>query len=231
MKNFKHQILAISIILCIFGCSILSEKTKISIHSKIIKNMETRADYTKILPFTLKWEGGVSDQKDDLGGLTNKGITYKTYRKLCKKVYNCEPSEGHFISLKYEDLALMVRHFWNVATCNNSINSQKVSEAIFNWHWGSGLYGLKLFQQMLNDEFGKKLVVDGIIGAKTIEAINSINEDQLFRAAIYHRYLTFQSICRSNPSQKVFLQGWLNRLSDFAKRHGENLEMIIIANR
>lgn len=31
------------------------------------------ADYRKLKPFILKWEGGYVNDKDDLGGATNKG--------------------------------------------------------------------------------------------------------------------------------------------------------------
>ena len=47
--------------------------------------MEQKADYKKILPFVLKWEGGVSSHEADTGGLTNKGITYATYFNVCEK--------------------------------------------------------------------------------------------------------------------------------------------------
>lgn len=41
--------------------------------------------FLKCLSFTLKWEGGVSNNPSDPGGLTNQGITqrtYDTYRRL-----------------------------------------------------------------------------------------------------------------------------------------------------
>lgn len=227
MRYAKPQIIPISTILIILGFSILGEKSKSSSNFKQLKKMETKADYKKILPFVLKWEGGVSDHKDDTGGLTNRGVTYATYQKLCLKIYGCQPNLEHFMTLSYDEVGLMVQHFWNVATCNNSINSQKVSEAIFNWYWGSGTDGLKWFQGMLNDEFNANLVVDGIVGKKTIELINSINEDDLFKAAIYCRYATFHTICKNNPTQKVFLRGWLNRLDEFAKRHGYLMSAIV----
>ena len=74
---------------------------------------------------------------------------------------------------------------------------------------------------MLNKEYGCKLVVDGIIGRASIEAINSIDADSLFRMSIKYRRERFYTIVNYDPPQRIFLKGWLNRLRDFAERHGE----------
>lgn len=36
--------------------------------------------FTEALSLTLGFEGGVSDHKDDLSGLTNMGVTQNTYK-------------------------------------------------------------------------------------------------------------------------------------------------------
>ena len=180
-----------------------------------------KADYRKYVPFVLNWEGGVSDHAADRGGLTYKGITYKTYNALCKIVLKKDPDKEHFLNLTDEEVGLFVKYFWDKSTNNNQIASQKIAEAITSWRWGSGILGLMWYQRMLNKEYNCKLVVDGVIGRASIEAINSIDADDLFRMSIKYRYNRFHQICRQNPSQKVFLKGWLNRLRDFAGRHGE----------
>jgi len=204
--------------------SISCEKSVKKVNNKnLIKmnKMEQKADYKKYVPFILRWEGGVSDNAADRGGLTYKGITYKTYNALCKIVLKKEPHREHFLSMTDEEVSLFVKFFWDKSTNNNQIASQKIAEAITSWFWGSGKLGLMWYQQMLNKEFNCKLVDDGVIGRASIEAINSIDADDLFQMSIKYRYNRFHQICKQNPSQKVFLKGWLNRLQDFAKRHGE----------
>lgn len=179
-------------------------------------------DYKLYVPFVLNWEGGVSNHVADTGGLTNKGITWNTYKTLCPAVYGCEPTKKHFYSLDADSVGLMIRHFWNKSTANNRIGSQKIAEAITSWAWGSGTYyGLKWFQEMLNKEYNAGLQVDGQIGVLTVNFINSLDPDELFRKCLVYRRNRFISICNENASQKVFLKGWLNRLEDFAERHGE----------
>lgn len=189
---------------------------EIEVRAKLMK-----ADYKLYVPFVLRWEGGLANDKDDKGGLTNKGITYATYQSLCNSVYGCYPSMNHFMNLDSDSVGLMIKYYWDKSTYNNNIESQKVAEAITSWMWGSGYNGIAWFQEMLNKEFGFKLAIDGSIGKLTINAINSINEDELFRMCLKYRRQKFIDITIADPSQKKFLKGWLNRLRDFAQRHGE----------
>jgi lysozyme family protein len=197
------------------------KSNKVNNKNLIKMNKMKKADCRKYVPFVLRWEGGVSNNAADRGGLTCKGITYATYKALCKIVLKKEPNKKHFLSLTDEEVGLFVKYFWDKSTNNNQIKSQKIAEAITSWCWGSGRLGLMWYQQMLNKEYNCKLAVDGIIGRASIEAINSIDADDLFQMSIKYRYNRFHQICKQNPSQKVFLKGWLNRLRDFAERHGE----------
>ena len=95
-----------------------------------MNKMEQKADYRKYVPFVLRWEGGVSDNAADRGGLTYKGITRETYFTLCKTVLNRDPDKQHFLNLTDEEVGLFVKHYWDKSTNNNQIASQKIAEAI-----------------------------------------------------------------------------------------------------
>ena len=43
-------------------------------------------NFKKALEFVLRWEGGQSNNPNDLGGETNKGITHFTYDSYRKKM-------------------------------------------------------------------------------------------------------------------------------------------------
>ena len=209
------------LIFLILSTSCEKSINKVNNKNLIKMNKMEKADYRKYVPFVLRWEGGVSNNAADRGGLTYKGITYTTYNALCKIVLKKEPNREHFLNLTDEEVGLFVKHYWDKSTNNNQIKSQKIAEAITSWFWGSGRLGLIWYQQMLNKEFNCKLVVNGIIDNASIAAINSIDADSLFRMSIKYRRERFYTIVKNNPSQKVFLKGWLNRLRDFAERHGE----------
>ena len=219
MRANALAVLALTFLMLPISCE--KSMKKVNNNNLIKMNKMEKADYRKYVPFVLRWEGGVSNNAADRGGLTHKGITYTTYNALCKTVLKKSPHREHFLNLTDEEVGLFVKHYWDKSTNNNQIASQKIAEAITSWFWGSGKLGLMWYQQMLNKEYGCKLVVNGIIDNDSIEAINSIDPDSLFQMSIKYRRERFFTIVKNNPSQKVFLKGWLNRLQDFAKRHGE----------
>ncbi len=183
------------------------------------------ADYRKFTPFILRWEGGEVNDKMDRGGHTNKGITRTTFNALSRRLLGKAPTMENFRKLSQEDAMKFIRHFWNKATGNNKIKSQSVAEAITSWYWGSGGYGIKEWQRMLRDKFGKKdISVDGGVGPQTIRYTNSIPENKLMAQAIASREQTFRNLVKRDPRQARFLKGWLNRLSDFTSRHKEVLK-------
>lgn len=94
----------------------------------------------------------------------------------------------------------------------NKIKNDKVALSIFDWLVNSGKWATKKAQQVLNNITNNQLVVDGILGDKSIEAINKVDVD-LFLTAYHNIQREFyNAIVKNKPSQKVFLRGWLNRV-------------------
>ena len=179
----------------------------------------TKPDYKKLIPFLIKWEGGYVNDPLDRGGETNRGITWKTFYSLSNKVLGVPASKERFIALNKHEAGLFIKHFWDKATYNNSINNQAVAEVLTTWNWGSGYYGLKEYQRMLNEEFNQNLVIDGNIGPATVKASNSINPKKIYAKALEWRKAFFEKLAQRDPSQQRFLKGWLNRLAEFSARH------------
>lgn len=74
---------------------------------------------------------------------------------------------------------------------------------------------------MLNKEYNAGLLVDGVIGKRTTQLINSLDEVKLFRMSLKYRRNRFYAIVENDKSQGKFLKGWLNRLRSFASRYNE----------
>ena len=56
---------------------------------------------------------------------------------------------------------------------------------------------------------------DGRIGPATLAQVDKYAPEGLIRAMIDLRRNFYLNIVRNDPSQKVFLRGWLNRLAEF----------------
>ena len=97
--------------------------------------------------------------------------------------------------------------------------------SICDWTVNSGAWGLKKAQQTLN-ELGYNLVVDGIFGNKTLQALNTVDVNKFLE--IYHnkQRLFYNNIVKNNQTQKKFLQGWLNRVSRKENYLANNMDII-----
>lgn len=156
----------------------------------------------------LKFEGGYIDHPKDKGGPTNLGVTLQTWIK-----------NGYDVDLDGDidkfDLKLINRAdaekiaktlYWDKIS-GDQIKSQSVAEIIFDWAYNSGVKtASKKVQQALG------IVPSGIIDPVTICAINAQPAKSLFELLKIRREKFYKDIVFYNPSQRVFLNGWLNRL-------------------
>ena len=162
---------------------------------------------SKILePFILKWEGGFVYDKDDLGGSTNMGVTLATYRYVFG------------IKKTTKDLKRMTRVQWGVIFKKfywdkwkaDDIKDQNVANILVDWIWCSGSYGIKIPQRVLG------VSVDGIVGSKTIAAINARDGRELFDTIKQERKDFIDRICQTRPQNRKFKNGWMNRINSLA---------------
>ena len=74
------------------------------------------------------------------------------------------------------------------------------------------------FQKVINSLLAPgqtTLVMDGKIGPLTIAAANKLNQKKLNDALLTYRANFYKQLASNNPSQNVFLAGWLSRLTNF----------------
>jgi lysozyme family protein len=178
------------------------------------------ADYKNIIPFIRAAEGGYVNNPADLGGETNKGITYATWKQFFGD------DHARFVAMSDADWGYIFKHgFWD-AINGDAIQSQAVADFLADWNWGSGVYargydlhinnvdyGQYGVQKVLND-MGANLAVDGKIGPMSVAAINSADTATLLSGLQQNRSDYYNALVQAMPSQQQFYTGWMNRLNN-----------------
>lgn len=164
---------------------------------------KSMADYRKLKPFILAREGGYVYDPADSGKQTMRGVTIATFRsvygqnKTVNDLKNITDEQWTYIFKKY---------FWDRWRADE-IEDQSVANILVDWVWASGAYGIKIPQSML------RVTIDGIVGTKTIAAVNAKDGKTFFAEIKKERIAFIDRICNSRPQNKKFKKGWLNRIN------------------
>ena len=145
--------------------------------------MENDINFQKAIKHLFILEGGYSNNKYDKGGETNYGITQKTYSSYLKK-QNLQNKTVKTIT-KEEATKIYYEEYWLLAGVNK-INDFKLAYLLFD-----------------------SSVNHGVGAAKKMYKNSQANFDKFINL----RREKYLSIVKNNPSQKIFLKGWLNRLT------------------
>lgn len=160
------------------------------------------------LKFVLAREGGFVDDPKDRGGRTNKGITQSTYDEWCDLT---KRQRGDVKDIPDEQVAAIYhRRYWLASKCDTL--PPPVDLLVFDAAVNHGpSRAIKLLQDAL------RVPSDGDFGPRTERAM----QDQMVAGKLRdvvdyyraHRIAFYQRIVERDPSQKRFLNGWLNRIS------------------
>ena len=165
------------------------------------------ADYQKLVPIIKKWEGGFVNDTSDSGGATNKGVTLSTFRSF----YGSNKTVEDLKKLSDTQwLHIFLNGYWNKCQASN-INNQSIANIFVDWAWGSGpVTAIKQVQKIVGTD------VDGIVGQKTLDAINKKDPKTLFNAIKKARIEFVENLVKQRPKDAKFLQGWKNRINSFS---------------
>lgn len=162
------------------------------------------ANYKLLIPFILRWEGGYTDDPDDLGGPTNRGITLKTLRTA----YGNKATTADLRRMTDTQWQHIFKTYYWDRWQADRIHDQAIANILVDWTWASGVHAIRIPQRMLG------VTPDGIVGSRTLNALNSHPDPQsLFNDIKASRVAFVTRICRSRPQNKKFRQGWLNRIN------------------
>lgn len=182
----------------------------------------------------LDFEGGYSNDPADKGGETNYGITASTLNSA--KAKGWVPSNITIKNIKLDHAKTIYKKgYWDVVKADSL--PDPLDLIIFDAAINHGPNAaVKLLQGSLNSilNVGTSLVVDGIIGPKTLSAVKdivSMDHNMWLQPNSLVRYLCidvlmnrvelYTSIIENNKSQDKFFKGWItNRIVKLKQQAG-----------
>lgn len=163
------------------------------------------ADFKIYAPKLLQFEGGFVNHPDDSAGPTNLGVTLQTYRDYCGQDKTIKDLQN----LSYGTWQKIMKDmYWDKCRADE-IENQSLAEILVDWCVNSGMVGLRKVQEIVGCK------PDGICGPITLSLINTSDARSLFERIWNARKQFYTNIVKRNPSQKVFMNGWMNRLNSF----------------
>lgn len=142
--------------------------------------------FNKALKFVLKWEGGYSNNPNDKGGATNKGITQGTYNAWLRAKGSATRDVRYIADREVEQI--YYDNYWVKAGCEKMTPVFAIIS--FDTAVNMGVSRVNEFLKAAEYKYPDKFILARIA-----------------------KYLEFAKV----GNQKVFLQGWLNRVMDLYK--------------
>jgi len=156
------------------------------------------SNFKQSLKSVLVHEGGWSDHNKDPGGSTMKGVTLTTYRTI----YGQDKTKNELKNITDEELHnIYYNNYWLKASCDKL--PLGVDYAVFDAAVNSGP---RRARRWLQEAAG--VSTDGIIGPKTLKAIEQIPEIKLIDTIIDTRLRFMQNL----SIWKYFGKGWKKRI-------------------
>lgn len=172
------------------------------------------ANFKLFIPILQKVEGGYQNLVGDSGNYnslgkrvgTNFGISARFYEDVIGRPPTITDMKA-ITKAKAEQL--YKTYFWDDVH-GDMLISQSVANIIADHavNGGEGSIG-KIVQRILVNDFKKSVTIDGDIGLKTAQVINSVDQEILFEKIKTGRAKYYYQIGGE------FLNGWLDRLSNF----------------
>lgn len=150
----------------------------------------------------LKNEGGYVDHPLDKGGPTNYGITQKTLSDFLGH----EATKNEVQNLSMDVVRQIYKqNYWDRLSLSK-LKDPVLASVLFDQAVNRGT---RKVAEQIQSSLGVK--VDGIIGPITLRAINERDSMKFLIEFVKRSQLSYCDIVVSNPSQVVFLKGWIQR--------------------
>lgn len=157
--------------------------------------------FEKAMQFIYKSEGGTNSDPLDRGGFTQFGIAQKQYPDI----------DLVYITREDADLIYM-EDYWFKNRCDNL--PYPLNIVVMDSSVNCGVSSTAKWLQSCCNRCGSKLLLDGIIGSRTLAEVSKYNERTLLEGIIAYRLERYTTLIKRYPKQVKFIRGWVRRVSD-----------------
>jgi len=170
-----------------------------------------------------KWEGKklgdiVKVDQDDVA--TNHGIRFDSWTTIAAAIWGINNSDlwSRFVAMTHEEHKAIAFWYWKKSGATN-LKDGRCAAILAESFWGSYIHGARTMQRRVSQQFGVKLVADGVVGRNTAAAFNSIeDQDSLFNVLVEAYREHYVRVAGKSAGYYRNLNGWLGRLY-FGSRH------------
>lgn len=167
------------------------------------------AQFEPALTLVLKHEGSeYTDHPADNGGATRHGITLNDLRRYRGDL---NLTKDAVKELTVEEAGMIYKAFYWDPMKLTQVVSQASADLLFNQAVLTGNNGCTRRLQLVLMRLKKSVSIDGKMGPKTIQAINSVDPVEFCVEFCIATQEYLLNIVINNPTQIVFLKGWLRR--------------------
>lgn len=181
--------------------------------------MDRFIDAFKIL---LDHEGGFVNHKNDRGGATKYGITIVTLSSYQGRPATIDDIKA--LTIKDAERIYWVMYWEPMG--GPEINDFNLAFILFDQAVNRGVSKvIRQVQKCINlMQSSCQLAEDGIMGESTLKALNAQDSKILAENFLQVSRESYRKIVEQNPSQQVFLAGWMNRVDKLAAILNETKE-------
>jgi lysozyme family protein len=149
------------------------------------------------IPIILRHEGGLIDDPKDSGGLTNFGISQRSYPEVDIRALTAATASDIY------------RRDWWDRYNYGAILAQALAVKIFDTAVN---LGAPRAHRMVQEVLG--VAQDGVIGPLTLNLLNTVNSLNIIVSLQNRQAQFYRDLVEANPAQAKFLGGWINRAYD-----------------
>lgn len=173
------------------------------------------ASFDNAIDTILAHEGGFADNPNDPGGTTNFGISLRFAQRYLGLELDLDGDgdvdEDDIRLMSPEEAIEIYYDHWWVRNSYDRIDAQEVATKIFDLAVNMGSRQAHRLLQRGCRACGWTLLDDGLLGPKSMHAINSIRPAQLLIAMRSEAAGFYRQLASQKTEFHEFLNGWLNR--------------------